>query len=220
MIFYLKQDNNHYLVSFKSVTDAILCALKMQSKFKYITPKFDLPNRRLKIGISAGIPVTEKEGIFEEAITMATRMCEVVDSQIVISSEIKALYESENRNSFINKEHIRTLKPIEETFLNHLMDYVEKIWNDSNFSVEKLNSELGYSKSQVYRKLKTLTGKSPKTFGKDFRLNRALNLLYRQIGNIQEVAYQTGFNSPAYFTKCFFDKFGILPSKYTQQHII
>ena len=214
----VKQDNNHYLVSFKSVTEAVLCALKIQAKFKYITPKFDLPNRRLRIGISAGVPVTEKENIFEDAIITATRMCEIVDNQIVITSEIKSLYESENRNSFINREHIRTLKRTEETFLHNLMDYVEKVWNNPDFSVEKFNSELGYSKSQIYRKLKSLTNKSPNVFVKDFRLNRALSLLYKQMGNIQEIAYETGFNSAAYFTKCFFDKFGILPSKYTQQH--
>ena len=37
---------------------------------------------------------------------------------------------------------------------------------------------------------------------------------------ISEIAYETGFNSPAYFSKCFMDKYGILPSKYTQQHTI
>lgn len=216
----VKQDNNHYLVSFKSVTDAILCALKMQSKFKYITPKFDLSNRRLKIGISAGIPVTEKESIFGEAITKATRMCEIVNYQIVITSEIKALYESENRNSFINKEHIRALKPVEETFLNHLMDYVEKNWNDPNFNVNDFSRSLGYSKSQVYRKLKSITGKSANNFIREFRLHRALSLLHEQRGNISEIAFETGFNSAAYFSKCFFNKYGILPSKYILQHII
>ncbi len=215
----VRQDNNSYLVSFKSVTNAVLCALKVQSNFKYITPKFDLPNRKLKIGLGSGIPVTDKDNIFEDAINLATHMCEVVKDQIVISSEVKSLYENENRNSFINKEHIRTLKPSEEKFLTHLMKFVEKIWNDHTFNVNDFSKALGYSKSQVYRKLISLTGKSANNFIKEFRLHRALNLLHKQKGNISEIAFETGFNSPAYFSKCFFNKYGILPSKYIQQHI-
>lgn len=215
----VKRDNNTYLVSFKSVTNAIVCALKIQSNFKYITPKFDVKNRRLKIGLGSGTPVTKKDSLFEEVITLATRMCEVVKDQIVISSRLKSLYESENRNAFINKEHIRTLKPGEEKFLNHLMDFVEKIWNDPSFSVATFSKELGYSKSQLYRKLMSITGKSANVFMKEFRLHRALNLMHLQKGNISEVAFETGFNSPAYFSKCFYEKYGILPSKYIQQHI-
>lgn len=215
----VKKDNNSYLVSFKSVTNAVLCALKIQANFKYITPKFDLPNRKLKIGLSSGIPVTDKDGIFEDAINLATYMCEVVKDQIVISSEVKALYESENRNSFINKENIRTLSPSEEEFLTQSMKFVEEVWSKPTFNVNDFSQNLGYSKSQIYRKLISLTGKSANSFMKEFRLHRALNLLHKQKGNISEIAFETGFNSPAYFSKCFFNKYGILPSKYIQQHI-
>jgi AraC-like DNA-binding protein len=214
----IKQDNNSYLLSFRSVTDAVLCALKIRSNFKYITPKFDLPNRRLNIGICAGDPVTERKYIFEEAIVTATRICENLKDTIGITSEIKILYEKENRNSFINKEDIRTLRPAEEGFLNKLIDYVEEVWNDAELSVDNFSRTLGYSRSQIYRKLIAITGKSPNEFIRDYRLNRALTLLYNHRDNIQEVAYKTGFNSPTYFTKCFHDKFGILPSKYIQQH--
>jgi len=214
----VRKDNNNYLVSFKSVSNAVFCALKIQTNFKYITPKFDVKNRKMKIALSAGVPVSEKESIFEEVIVQATRICEIVADELVISNEIKALYESENRNAIINKELIRTLKPSEEKFLLHLMDYVEKIWNKSNFNVTNFSKDLGYSKSQLYRKLVNLTGKSPNSFIKEFRLHKALNLLYKQNGNISEIAYESGFNSPAYFSKCFKDKYGLLPSKYIQQH--
>ena len=49
----LKQDDNTYLVSFDSVTNVILCALKLKSNFKYITLKFNKSIRHLKIGIAA-----------------------------------------------------------------------------------------------------------------------------------------------------------------------
>ena len=215
----VKKDNNTYLVSFISVSDAVLCALKIQYNFKYITTKYDSTNRRFKIGLGAGIPVTNKDGIFEEAITLATRMCEVVKEQVVVSSEVRTLYESENRNATIDKELIHTLKPAEEKFLTHLMDHIESYWNKPNFNVSNFSKELGYSKSQLYRKLVNLTGKSPNNFIREFRLHRALNLLHDQSGNISEVAYEAGYNSPAYFSKCFLNKYGMLPSKYVQLHI-
>ena len=216
----VKKDNNNYLVSFKSVSNAVFCALKIQANFKYITPKFDLKNRKIKIALSSGVPVSDKEGLFEEAILLATRICNNIPEQFVVSNEIKALYESENRNAIINKELIRTLKPVDEKFLTNLMDYVEEIWNKSNFNVTNFSKDLGYSKSQLYRKLIKLTGKSPNNFIKEFRLHRALELLYKQNGNISEIAYESGFNSPAYFSKCFLEKYGVLPSKYIQQHIV
>ncbi len=215
----VKQNNNSYLVSFTSVTNSIFCALKIQANFKYITPKFDSYHRILKIGIDAGVPVTSKDHIFEETISMATRMCEIVKHEIVISPEIHTLYENENRNAFIDKEQIYTLSPDEQDFLTRLMDYVEKVWNDTELDVESFSMAMGYSKSQFYRKLKSLTDKSPNTFLRDYRLNKGLKLLHEQRGNISEIAFQTGFNSLAYFSECFKRKFKILPSKYIQQHI-
>ena len=100
------------------------------------------------------------------------------------------------------------------------MDYIENVWNDSKFNVDDLSKSLGYSKSQVYRKLMSLTGKSANNFIREFKLHRALTLLHKQKGNISEVAFETGFNSAAYFSKCFLNKYGVLPSKYIQQHII
>lgn len=215
----VKKDNTSYLVSFKSVTNAILCALKTQSNIKYVTPKFDLSYRNLKIGLATGAPVTNKDKLFEEAITFSTRMCEIIKDQIVVSNEIKLLYESENRHAYIDKKLIRTLNPDEALFLTKLMNYVEHFWKNSNFRVIDFSKALGYSKSQIYRKLINLTGKSPNIFIRDYRLDEALKLLHDKKGNISEIAFETGFNSLAYFSKCFNNRFGLLPSRYIQQHI-
>ena len=211
-------NNNSYLVSFDSVTNAVLCALKIHGNFKYITPKFDSFLRRLKIGLSIGAPVTSGSKLFKDAIDLSTFMCEVVKDQVVLSSEIKTIYDKENHNSFLSKEEVRILKPKEEKFLVRLMEFINSRWNDPTLSNEDLCQNLGYSRSQVYRKLMSLTGLSPNAFIRDFRLHKALKFLYEQKGNISEIAYESGFNSPAYFTRCFHDKYGILPSKYVQQH--
>ena len=215
----VKQDNTSYLVSFKSVSNAIFFALKIQSNINYITPKFDTSFRNLKIGIASGVPVTNKDNIFEDTITLATRMCETIKHHIVISHEVKSLYESENRNTFVDNKEIRSLKPSEELFLTKLMNFIETVWRDSSFSVNDFSKKMGYSKSQLYRKLNALTGKSPNIFFRDYRLNKAIKMLHEQKGNISEIAFETGFNSLAYFSKCFKSKFKMLPSKYIQQHL-
>lgn len=206
-------NDNMYVVKFESVTNAVLCALKIQENFKYITPKFDTSIRQLKIGIASGI-----KNDLKKVISLATRICEVVKDQITITSEVKILYKNVNKNAFINKEHIRTLKPANELFINHIMDFSESIWREHDFNVNDYGKGLDYSKFQVYRKMKLLTGKSPSKFLRDFRLNKALNLFHERKGNITKIAEESGFNSLTYFSKCFKSKFGILPSKYLQQH--
>ncbi len=207
----MSHNDNTYVVSFELVTNAILCALKLQSNFKYITPKFDKSIRRLKIGVA------QNDGL-NNGKTLATRMCEIVKDQIVITSLVKQAYEKENRNTFINKEHIRTLNPSEKAFLTDLIDYVETVWNDSNFSVADLSKPLQYSSSQVYRKVVSLTGMTPSSFIRNFRLRRAMYLMHHKKGNIMEVTKKIGFVNPTYFSKCFKERFNILPSKYIQQH--
>lgn len=209
----LVNNDNMYIVKFKSVSNTILCALKIHDNFKYITPKFDASIRQLKIGIASG-----NKNDINSIIKVATRICEMVKDQIVVTSEVKRLYEEVNKNSFINKEHIKTLKPENEVFINNIMDFAETIWMDNNFNVNDFSKNLGLSKVQVYRKLKMLTGKSPSRFLREFRLNKALIMLHEKQANITEIAQKSGFNSLTYFTKCFKAKFGILPSKYVQQH--
>ncbi|MFK5959581.1 MAG: DUF4242 domain-containing protein [Lutibacter sp.] len=216
----VKSDNNNYLVSFKSVSNAVSCALKISYNIKYTTPKFDLAYRKVNIALSSGAPVTDNENIFEDTIVLATRMCEIVKNRLVISNEVKELYKNENRNAIIDTKLIKVLNIKDEKFLTQLMESIKKTWSKPNFKVGNLSKQLGYSKSQLYRKLKGLTGKSPNNFMREFRLQKALKLLHEQYGNISEIAYETGFNSPAYFSKCFIKKFGIRPSIYTKQHIV
>ncbi len=215
----VKQDDCSYLVSFETVSNAVFTALKLRSNINFVTPKFDKKNRVLNIGIGTGTPVTSKKGLFEETISLVTRMCEIVKSEIVISNDVHHSFIIENRNLKLDDRLIRTLTPKEEKFITKLMNHVEGIWSSPNIKVETLSQELGLSKSQLYRKLKRLTDKSPNNFIKDIKLNKSLNLFHDRLGNVSEIAFEVGFNSPAYFTKCFYEKFGILPSKYTQQHI-
>lgn len=208
----VKQKNDYLLLSFNSVTNAVLCAQEIHSNNLNT-------NIQLNIGLHAGVPVTEKDGIFEDTIKVAERLSQMIQGKIVISPEVRDLYESENLNVKLNAENIRALNVGEEKFVHLLMDYTEKEWTNAAFNSDDFSNSLGYSKSQLYRKMIALTGKSPNSFIKDYRLGKALQLLNNNANNISETAFRTGFNSPAYFSKCFMDNFGILPSAYIKNYV-
>lgn len=213
----VKQKTDYFLVSYKSVTKALLCALKMQEAFKANVQSISNPTIKLQIGLCAGIPVSEKEGIFEDTIQMAERLCLFAKGQIVISSEVGDLYESENQNHAINAKYVTKLHEDEEKFLNLLLDYTEKEWNNPALTINEFSKCLGFSKSQFYRKIILLTGISPNSFIKSYRLRKALQLLKKNNRNISEIAYETGFATPAYFSKCFQKVYSILPSAYAKK---
>ena len=215
----IKQDPENYLLSFKSATNAVSCALNIQSSF-YTLIDSETTNRHLKIGINTGVPVTDKEKLFESTIKLAERMCNMVKEQIVMSFEVKNLYKNENLNVPLDRKRVHALNPSDEKFLNLCMDYIEKTWSNSELRVDDFSKQLGFSKSQLYRKMILLTGKSPITLIKEYRLSKALILFHEQKENISEIAFGTGFNSPAYFSKCFLETYGILPSEYAKQSLM
>ena len=211
----VKQKSDYFLCSFKDVSNAVLCALEINKVSNQNTKHNS--NLTLNIGLSAGLPVTDKDGIFEDTIRMAERLCDNVKGQIAMTSEVKDLFESENLKLSIDDKVVKVLNTNNEKFLNMLMNYTEKEWYNPTLSADGLGKHLGYSKSQLYRKMIANTGTSANTFIKEYRLNKALNLLNKNVDNISEVAFKTGFNSPAYFSKCFQETYGILPSAYLKQ---
>ena len=213
----VKKKMDGLLISFKSISDAISCAVEIQKELIQFKKDNKLPTLKLKIGLSAGIPVSDGDEIFADTIKLAERLCNDVIGQIVLSSEVKDLYVSENANNNFNREMIRSLKPFNEIFLISFLDFMEKSWTKTDLKVEDFSKNLGFSKSQLYRKIKYITGKSLNTFIKEYRLEKAVELLKKQKGNISEIAFETGFNSPAYFSKCFHRTYGILPSSYIKQ---
>ena len=207
----VKQEANTFLISFDSVTNAVQCGVKIQNAHhKVITPDLEF-----KIGISAGTPVTEKDGLFEDTIKNSDYLSDIAKGSFSVTTDVKDLYEGENQNKPISKEDaIAVLNTKQEEFMIQLMAYTESIWSQTTVGVNDFEENLGYSKSKLYRTMMDLVGKSPNIFLRDYRLTKALELLEKQNETISEIAYQTGFRSPAYFSKCFFKKYGILPSNF------
>ncbi|MFO7851085.1 MAG: tetratricopeptide repeat protein [Bacteroidota bacterium] len=107
----------------------------------------------------------------------------------------------------------------DEIFLNKIRDYVIRNISSEAFSLEALVLELGYSRSQVHKKLKKITGKSLSAFVREIRLEEALKLLRAKAGTASEIAYRTGFSSPAYFSQCFNNYFGFTPGEAVKKEV-
>jgi len=107
-----------------------------------------------------------------------------------------------------------TVSAMDREFLNDLQAVLEKNLSDPDFNVEELSRRLYMSRTTVYRKIQALSGETPTDFIRYFRLKRAAQLLKSNFGSVTEVAFEVGFNSRAYFTKCFKEKFNQLPSEY------
>ncbi len=102
---------------------------------------------------------------------------------------------------------------LDKEFIEKVLNYINENINDPDLGVEVLASQLHLSRSQFYRKVKTLTGQTANQFLRNIRLQRAKQILEKGHTNISEVSYQVGFSSPSYFTKCFRTQFGMLPTE-------
>ena len=106
------------------------------------------------------------------------------------------------------------VESIDDTFLRKFAEQIEAVYADPEYNVEKLSETLGLSRGHLHRKIKELTGTAPVEFLRTYRLNKATQLLRQNEYTVSEVAYRTGFSSPAYFSKCFKAVYGVTPTEY------
>ncbi|MCF8257759.1 MAG: response regulator [Flavobacteriales bacterium] len=122
-----------------------------------------------------------------------------------------------SRNMLMRPNEV-TEPSMEEKFLMRVRSSVEKHMADENFTVEELAADVGLSRAQLHRKLIALTGVSASRYVRNFRLEHAMDLLKKNVGTVSEIAYRVGFASPAYFTKCFTEDFGMPPSQIRKEN--
>jgi len=110
-----------------------------------------------------------------------------------------------------------TVTSVDEEFLKNAVTIVREHMSDSEFNVEALVQAIHISRSNLYLKLKALTGQSSSEFIRSIRLKRAVQLLEESNYTIKEVMYMTGFSTASYFSKCFKKQVGMVPSDYIRQ---
>lgn len=141
----------------------------------------------------------------------------------ILRLKVKRLIEQGEKRKQAFKSQIEpepsqiTITTLDEQLIKKAIDYVETNIASPALSVEDLSRHLGMSRVHLYKKLTTITGRSPIEFIRILRLKRAAQMLKDPSQNVSDVAYSVGFNNPKYFTKYFKEEFGVLPSKYYLQ---
>ncbi|RWU10833.1 hybrid sensor histidine kinase/response regulator transcription factor [Pedobacter chitinilyticus] len=125
----------------------------------------------------------------------------------------KRLKEYYQANKEIVPENI-AFNTLDEEFLREAISIIELHLSDSEFSVDKFSREIGMSRSNLYLKLKAITGESATDFLKRIRFNKAVELMKSKRYTIAQIAYMCGFNSPSYFSTAFKQYYGCMPTEY------
>ena len=111
-----------------------------------------------------------------------------------------------------------TATPVDEKFIRSCIDDIEEHISEPEYGVDELCQNIGYSRPQLYRKLKSITGLSAIQFLRSIRLKRAAQLLSSGAGmTVSQVMEAVGFSNISYFSKIFFSEFGVLPKDYNSQ---
>ncbi|MCH5318945.1 MAG: substrate-binding domain-containing protein [Paramuribaculum sp.] len=101
---------------------------------------------------------------------------------------------------------------MENEFYSRFISRVKEKMSDPDLNVDALASDMGLGRSQLYRKIKALTNCSPVEIIRDLRLKKARELLTATDMTISEIAYQVGFSTPAYFTRCYREVYNETPT--------
>ena len=138
-------------------------------------------------------------------------------SSELLLARLHNLIENHNRlKDFFSDKSMTSTAPLADTdkgFVEKLRELIDENLGNADFSVEDMGEKIGFSRVQLYRKAKALTGYTPNELLRIARLNKAKALIMTsKEKSISEIAYGVGFSSPSYFTKCYKDFFGESPT--------
>lgn len=199
---------NGYILSFATAARAAACAIQLREQMEAKKSEW----ARYRIVLTGGEPVSRDEQFFGEVIFQAECLSRLTpDDRIIVSSVVMDLL----RNlPSVNSGQLKNIRQAEEEWITSVFRILEDRYADAELDQETLCRLTGMSRSQLYRKISGITGTTPNDLLKNFRLEKARNLLRKNGGLISETAFECGFTSPSYFTKCFKNTFGILPAAY------
>jgi AraC-like DNA-binding protein len=204
-----EHEGSGFIISFPSANSAVSCALAIQKDIQ------DIGSDQIgfRVAVNSGEPVEKSNRLFGDTIQLARHLCAITKkTQVAISSSVKELVMKDHLQ---NKENnFLSLSRQDETLLESIFNKLEENWQKAEFDVTDYCQAMTMSKSQLYRKTISLTGLSPNILLKDFRLEKAKEMMHKQPYSISQITFESGFTSPSYFTKCFKKKYGLLPMAY------
>lgn len=135
-----------------------------------------------------------------------------VNNLIAIRKKIRDAYK---KNGF-NDSFDYNLPSTEDRFMSKVFDYIKSNIDNPDLRIDSFSEDIGMSRVQFYRKIKSITGKTPSSIILELRMNTASKLLKKKDFNINEIAYKVGFNDSSYFGKCFKAYFGVTPGDFNK----
>ena len=138
---------------------------------------------------------------------------DILELRVAKLLEAKERLRKSWQDSVLNQD-LQQAFVFEDEFLSKATQVVIEHLEEADFDVEHLEQAMDMSKMQLYRKLKMLTSLAGNEFIRSIRLQQARLLLEKGSLNVSEVAYQVGFNDPAYFTRAFKKQYGHSPKTF------
>lgn len=196
--------SNCRVISFYSVFNALKCALKIKreggdGKEASFVKQFLLPGKKIEGKKFEPFPGFWFYNVSKSKIIVASQLCEVYK---LPSDEFRT------KNS-----DFKFLTASEENFVEFLMKVLNQNYQNPGFTCKEFCAQVAMSKASLYRKCTAATGRSPIALIKEFRLFKSLRLL-KSGQSITRTGYDSGFNSPSYFSRCFRQQFSIQPIFY------
>ncbi|WP_461631924.1 substrate-binding domain-containing protein [Labilibaculum euxinus] len=140
---------------------------------------------------------------------LQVRVRKLIESKKRIRIHYRESIDFTEQNDGINR--------LDQQFLKKACEAIETNYLNYDYGVEELSKDINLSRVHLYRKIKNLTDLSASEFIRNVKLKKASSLLLEGDLSISQIAYQTGFASPSYFSKCFKEKFKMSPKEYIQQ---
>jgi signal transduction histidine kinase/DNA-binding response OmpR family regulator/DNA-binding LacI/PurR family transcriptional regulator len=143
----------------------------------------------------------------------------------ILISRIKNLIASREKlkqqlgNAWMDFEEIKSQSQEDQEFIRQCLEIIYENAANEEFRIQGLAEKMNLSQSSLYRKIKKITGMKTVDFMKKAKLKLAASLLLKKNKSISEVAWESGFTDAKYFSKCFTEEFGELPSKYRERLI-
>lgn len=205
------EPGNELMVSFIYASEAILCANAIQKLLDSTQDKVEY-----NLAIGSGRPVDEQgANMFEETKKKVQCLCSLgLSKKMYLDEETRILMEKEFRAAKVEHTRFTLVHKDDFKLALALSKMLARNLTQPDFNSTQLTHSLALSKSQAYRIIKSLTGMAQNKLIHESRLQRAINQMTQSKKTIAEIAYESGFNSPTYFSRAFRKRFEISPKDF------
>jgi signal transduction histidine kinase/DNA-binding response OmpR family regulator len=145
---------------------------------------------------------------------LASRIRNILESREKIAEKVVVRAKNIKSKTTDKSQNSVKISRMDEEFLAKITALIEENLRMENLDISFLREKMNMSHSSFYRKIKALTGISANEFIRKIKIKNGLQLLLTGSYNISETAYTIGFSDVSYFSQCFKEEYGMLPSEY------